>query len=286
MSESSAAKAVLDSADEVSARPFVKWAGGKQQLLVQLLKLVPKNYHRYWEPFVGGGALFFRLSPKSATLVDANAELINAYKVVQSDVGGLITELEKYRYDEEAFYQIRDWDRHSGFITRSPVERAARFIYLNRTCFNGLYRVNSKGEFNVPFGRHTNPTIVHRDNLLHCSEVLKDTEIYAGDFDSIEKNVEQGDFVYFDPPYVPLTNTSSFTSYTTDGFTIDMQTALRDLCVRLDQKGIRWIVSNSSSFIIRELYSGFRISTVLAHRAINSKGAKRGAIEEVIVRNF
>ena len=286
MNESNAATTVLEDAEEVRARPFVKWAGGKQQLLTQLVKLVPKTYQRYWEPFVGGGALFFRLSPEKATLVDANADLINAYKVVQSDVVELIAELEKYRYDEATFYQIRDWDRHSDFLNRSPVERAARFLYLNRTCFNGLYRVNSKGEFNVPFGRYTNPTIVNRDNLLQCSKVLKDTEIYTGDFDSSEKKVERGDFVYFDPPYVPLTNTSSFTSYTTDGFTIDMQTALRDLCVRLDERGVHWIVSNSSSFIIRELYNGFKISTVLAQRAINSKGAKRGAIEEVLVRNF
>ena len=286
MSQDSAAETLEEQETAPKARPFVKWAGGKQQLLPQLLKQVPASFKRYWEPFVGGGALFFSLGPQRATLVDANQELVNAYRVVQQNVEELIAALGKFNHDEETFYSLREWDRIPGFGERDDVERAARFLYLNKTCFNGLYRVNSKGEFNVPFGRYKNPTIVNKDNLRACSVALNGIRVLSGKFLDIESEISSDDFVYFDPPYVPLTATSSFTGYTSDGFTIDMQTSLRDLCVRLDNKGVKWLVSNSSSMITRELYKGFRVTTVMAQRAINSKAGQRGAIEEVVIRNF
>ncbi len=270
----------------VTARPFVKWAGGKHQLLTEIRKHAPLHFKRYWEPFVGGGAVFFHLAPTEASLIDANEELVNAYRVVQQDVESLIGELEKYAHDEETFYSLREWDRVPGFAERSSVERAARFIYLNKTCFNGLYRVNSKGQFNVPFGRYRNPTIADRVNLISCSKALQGIEVECGSFLDIESRITPDDFVYFDPPYIPLTSTSSFTSYTADRFTIDMQTALRDLCVRLDGAGVKWLLSNSSSFIIRELYSGYKITSVKAQRAINANANKRGEVDEVLIRNF
>ena len=286
MSQDSAAEILEEQETAPKARPFVKWAGGKQQLLPHLLKQVPTSFNRYWEPFVGGGALFFSLGPEQATLVDANQELVNAYRVVQRNVEELIAELAKYNHDEETFYTLRKWDRMPGFRERNDIERAARFLYLNKTCFNGLYRVNSKGEFNVPFGRYKNPTIVNKENLRACNIALHGVRVLCGNFLDIESEISSDDFVYFDPPYVPLTATSSFTGYTSDGFTIDMQTSLRDLCVRLDKKGVKWLVSNSSSMITRELYKGFRVTTVMAQRAINSKAGQRGAIEEVVIRNF
>lgn len=287
MGEDNTARTLDERTDAAAcARPFVKWAGGKHQLLTEIRKHVPGDFSRYWEPFVGGGAVFFNLVPGAATLVDANEELVNAYRVVQEDVETLIGELEKHAHNEETFYSLREWDRLPSFEQRSAVERAARFIYLNKTCFNGLYRVNSKGQFNVPFGRYHNPTIADRVNLTLCSKALRGVEVECGSFLDIETRVASNDFVYFDPPYIPLTSTSSFTSYTADRFTIDMQTALRDLCVRLDSAGVKWLLSNSSSFIIRELYSGYRITSVKAQRAINAHANKRGVVEEVLIRNF
>jgi DNA adenine methylase len=290
MSEGSTAEVAPDQAQELnnaaSPRPFVKWAGGKSQLLTQLHKRLPKRFNRYWEPFIGGGALFFSLRPSSGVIVDTNSELTTTYTVVRDDVEALIEELQQHRYDREYFYLVREWDRRSDFASLPAVKRAARFIFLNKTCFNGLYRVNSKGHFNVPFGRYDDPRIVDPCNLRLCSQALQNTEIRLGNFLSIEESVAQGDLVYFDPPYVPLSVTSSFTSYTKEGFRFEDQIALRDLCQRLAKKGAFVVVSNSASPFVEALYEGFSIHRVEATRAINSKAEKRGAIEELIVTSF
>lgn len=275
-----------DGVSEPEARPFLKWAGGKSQLLSDLHQYVPKCFKRYWEPFLGGGALFFSTAKASAVISDINEDLIATYKVVQGDVEGLITELHQHLYDRDYFYSVRDWDRQEGFNECSAVKRAGRFIYLNRTCFNGLHRVNSKGYFNVPFGRYSNPKIVDADNLRRCSRALRNADIRVASYLSIESEVEKGDFVYFDPPYVPVSVTSSFTSYTKDGFGFEDQIALRDVCQRLADKGAFVLLSNSASPFVEALYEGFKINRVEATRAINAKADKRGPIEELIITSY
>ncbi|MFN4895539.1 MAG: DNA adenine methylase [Pseudomonadota bacterium] len=266
-----------------SARPFIKWAGGKAQLLDQLQKRLPGTFKRYWEPFLGGGAFFFSLAPNSAVLSDINEELVLTYIAVRDNVEELISELRQHRYEEQYFYSVRDWDKRPDFKDMSAVERAGRFIFLNKTGFNGLYRVNSKGQFNVPFGRYSNPTIVDTDNLRRCSECLRNVDIRLSSYLAIENEVQEGDLVYFDPPYVPLSTTSSFTSYTKDGFGFDDQIALRDLIQRLANKGAFILLSNSASPFVEALYEGFTIERVSATRAINSKAERRGAVDELII---
>jgi DNA adenine methylase len=266
-----------------SARPFIKWAGGKAQLLDQLQKRLPGTFKRYWEPFLGGGAFFFSLAPNSAVLSDINEELVLTYIAVRDNVEELISELRQHRYEEQYFYSVRDWDKRPDFKDMSAVERAGRFIFLNKTGFNGLYRVNSKGQFNVPFGRYSNPTIVDTDNLRRCSECLRNVDIRLSSYLAIENEVQEGDLVYFDPPYVPLSTTSSFTSYTKDGFRFDDQIALRDLIQRLANKGAFILLSNSASPFVEALYEGFTIERVSATRAINSKAERRGAVDELII---
>jgi DNA adenine methylase len=268
------------------ARPFIKWAGGKAQLLPNLTKRLPTKYRRYFEPFMGGAALFFHLAPQEAYLADTNPELVGCYKAVRDDVEGLISELSRHRYEEEYYYSVREWDRTDAFSTLAPVVRAARFIYLNKTCFNGLYRVNSKGHFNVPFGNYSNPTIVDADNLRECSRALARAEIVVSDYEGVVDEVERGDFVYFDPPYAPLSVTSSFTAYTKQGFDYSDQEALREVCHRLDRKGVFFMLSNSSNPRMLELYSDFTVQTVSATRAINSKASDRGPVSEIIVTNY
>ena len=269
-----------------TARPFVKWAGGKTQLLPELLTRVPERFTRYFEPFVGGGALFFALTPERAVLSDVNPDLINAYNVVKSNLTELMRDLRRHIYCEEYYYKVRNVDRTSAYKRWSSVRRAGRLIFLNKTCYNGLYRVNSKGEFNTPFGDYKNPKILDRDNLLACSRELQRATIVLESFEGVLKRAKKGDFVYFDPPYAPLSATSNFTSYSKGGFDSVMQVALRDVCLKLDKKGIKFMVSNSSAPLILELYKMFKISFVTASRAINSKVAGRGEIEEVIVTNY
>lgn len=266
--------------------PIVKWVGGKRQLMFELLKNMPKSYNRYFEPFIGGGALFFELQPEQAYISDMNEELINLYSVVRDNVYGLIDDLSKHEVSKEYFLEIRNIDRTEKYAEFSDVERASRFIYLNRTCFNGMYRVNSQGQFNVPFGHYKNPRIIDENNLLNCSELLKKTEIKCADFSEILTNVKKGDFVYFDPPYVPLNETSSFTSYTKDGFDIDMQFKLRDVCDELDSMGIKFMLSNSDTKLVNELYANYEIKKVFASRQINANADGRGKITEVLVRNY
>ncbi len=266
--------------------PIVKWVGGKRQLMFELIKNMLKKYNRYFEPFIGGGALFFELQPNNAYISDTNEELINLYQVVRDNVNELIKDLKKHKITKEYFMEIRNIDRTQEYQNWSDIQKASRFIYLNRTCFNGLYRVNSKGEFNVPFGNYKNPRIVDENNLLNCSELLKNTDIECADFSQILSKVKKGDFVYFDPPYVPLNATSSFTSYTKDGFDLDMQIKLRDVCDELDNKGVKFLLSNSDTKLVNELYENYNIKRVFATRAINANPDGRGKITEVLVRNY
>lgn len=266
--------------------PIVKWVGGKRQLIFELIKNMPKCYNRYFEPFIGGGALFFELQPDNAYISDINEELINLYSVVRDNVRGLIENLSKHEVSKEYFLEIRNIDRSEKYAELSNLERASRFVYLNRTCFNGMYRVNSKGQFNVPFGYYKNPKIIDENNLLNCSTLLKKTEIKCADFSEIVNEVQKGDFVYFDPPYVPLSETSSFTSYTKDGFDIDMQFKLRNICDELDNRGIKFMLSNSDTELVNELYTNYEIKKVFAYRQINANADGRGKIAEVLVRNY
>ena len=266
--------------------PIVKWVGGKRQLMFELLKNMPKNYNRYFEPFIGGGALFFELQPDNAYISDMNEELINLYQVVRDNVEELVTDLQKHNIAKEYFMEIRNIDRTNDYRNWADVQKASRFIYLNRTCFNGMYRVNSKGEFNVPFGHYKNPRIVDENNLINCSNLLQRTEIRHADFSEILTKVQKGDFVYFDPPYVPLSETSSFTSYTKDGFDIDMQFKLRDVCDELDSMGVKFLLSNSDTKLVNELYANYEIKKVFASRQINANADGRGKITEVLVRNY
>lgn len=266
--------------------PIVKWVGGKRQLMFELLKNMPENYNRYFEPFIGGGALFFELQPDNAYISDMNEELINLYQVVRDNVDKLITDLKKHDISKEYFMEIRNIDRTEEYKNWSNVKKASRFIYLNRTCFNGMYRVNSKGEFNVPFGHYKNPRILDENNLINCSNLLQKTEIKHADFSEILIKVQKGDFVYFDPPYVPLSETSSFTSYTKDGFDIDMQFKLRDVCDELDSMGVKFLLSNSDTKLVNELYENYNIKKVFASRQINANADGRGKITEVLVRNY
>ena len=266
--------------------PIVKWVGGKRQLMFELLKNMPETYNRYFEPFIGGGALFFELQPQNGYISDMNEELINLYSVVRDDVYELIYDLNKHKVSKEYFLKIRNLDRTEKYNKLSDIQKASRFIYLNRTCFNGMYRVNSQGQFNVPFGNYKNPRIVDAENLINCSKLLKNTEICCADFSEILNKVQKGDIVYFDPPYVPLNETSSFTSYTKDGFDLDMQFKLRDVCDELDSKGVMFMLSNSDTKLVNELYSNYEIKKVFASRAINANGNGRGKITEVLVRNY
>lgn len=266
--------------------PIVKWVGGKRQLMFELLKNMPENYNRYFEPFIGGGALFFYLQPDNAYISDMNEELINLYQVVRDNVDELVADLQKHDISKEYFMEIRNIDRTDEYQNWSDIKKASRFIYLNRTCFNGMYRVNSQGQFNVPFGHYKNPRILDENNLINCSNLLQKTEIKHADFSEILKKVKKGDFVYFDPPYVPLSETSSFTSYTKDGFDIDMQFKLIDVCDELDSMGVKFLLSNSDTKLVNELYENYNIKKVFASRQINANADGRGKITEVLVRNY
>ncbi len=269
-----------------SAYPFLKWAGGKSQLLGQFETMFPKAFNGYLEPFIGGGAVLFHLLNKNpdraATLSDSNEDLINCYRCVRDEVEDVIDALKKHRNDIHHFYKIRAQDVKK----LSNAERAARLIFLNKTCFNGLYRVNRKGQFNVPFGRYKNPKICDEQNLRTVSRALTYVQLYCKPFDSVLERAAKGDFVYFDPPYQPLTNTSNFTSYTSKAFAISDQQRLADVFKALSDRGCHVMLSNSDNEIIRDLYREFRIEEVMASRAINSNPQKRGKITELLILNY
>lgn len=268
-------------------QPFLKWAGGKRQLLNEIDKYVPK-YSTYYEPFLGGGAVLFHLEPKKAVINDANPELINVYKVVRDNVDELLEELEKHENTPEHFYAVREWDRKPNFNELSDVKRAARLIYLNKTCFNGLFRVNNNGEFNTPFGNYKNPNFKNPHVLRAVSMYLNenDIKILNTDFELAIKYIRQGAFVYFDPPYYPISDSSSFTGYTLDGFDKDDQIRLKKLCDKLEGRRVKFLLSNSAAPFILDLYKDYKIEYVKARRAINSVAKGRGEIKEVLIRNY
>lgn len=258
----------------------MKWAGGKRQLLASLERFVPKTFGTYYEPFIGGGALYFHLHPARAVLSDNNVRLVRTYRGVRDGVERVIRLLATYPYDKEFFLAFRQHDIDGD----SDAEVAAWLIYLNKACFNGLYRVNSKNIFNVPFGRYTTPNICDADNLRACSRALQDAELPLEDFDSVSHRAKKGDFVYFDPPYVPLSVSSSFTSYTSEGFGMSDHERLRDVALVLKKRGVQVLLSNSSAPAVLELYAkGFTIDRVEAQRAVNSKASGRGPVTELII---
>lgn len=269
--------------------PVLKWAGGKRQLLDTLIPLVPKDYSVYCEPFVGGGALFFALQPQSACINDVNYELIRVYTVIKNDVDALIEQLKQFQNNKDQFYEIRSWDRNKDKYTHlSDIEKAARIIYLNRTCFNGLFRVNASGEFNVPFGNYANPNIVNEPVLRAISFYFNNSEIVfnAVDYAEILKNLPDNAFVYLDPPYDPVSVTANFTSYTKDGFSRDEQIRLRKCCDELNERSIKFMLSNSATDFIYDQYSKYNIEIISAKRLVGADASKRGRIQEVIVRNY
>ena len=251
-----------------------------------LIGNLPDSFNRYLEPFVGGGALFFNLHRENSYISDMNEELINLYEVVRDSVGDLIGDLGSHKLSKEYYLRIRNLDRSAEYSRLSRVQRASRFVYLNRTCFNGMYRVNSKGHFNVPYGRYKNPRILDEQNLINCSRLLQRTEIRCEDFRQVLYQARKGDFVYFDPPYVPLSATSSFTSYTSGGFDLEMQRRLSEVCDELDGMQVKFMLSNSDSEFVAKTYSKYRIQRVYACRAVNSNAAGRGKISEVLIRNY
>ncbi len=268
-------------------KPFVKWAGGKGQIIGELLARAPEKYNRYFEPFVGAGALFFALNPGRAVLNDKNEELMNAYSVVRTNVSDLAASLATHaslhgRHGRDHYYRVRGIDPH----TLSSVERASRFIYLNRTCYNGLWRVNSSGRFNVPLGRYKNPKILDEENLRAVSDRLQNTTILCVDFEAAVAEAAPGDFVYFDPPYHPLSETSRFTGYVDEGFGPESQVRLAGVFGTLADRGASVMLSNSDTAFVRGLYDGFRIDVVQAKRPINCRADGRGVVNELIVRNY
>ncbi|MEL7368836.1 MAG: DNA adenine methylase [Myxococcota bacterium] len=268
------------------AAPFLKWAGGKTQLLAHILPALPGRMNTYYEPFIGGGAVFFALANarrfRRAVISDANADLVEVYRTVRNRVEDLIDVLHghaAYATDSDYYYEVRGWD----VTDRSPVERAARLIFLNRTCFNGLYRVNKQGRFNVPFGRYKKPRVVNEEGLRSASLALQRATIRQGDFETTTRDAKAGDAVYFDPPYVPLSDSSSFTSYHKSAFGPQEHDRLLDVYLDCMQRGVASVLSNSDCPETRKLYRGLRIKTVQASRAINSVASKRGRINEVLV---
>jgi DNA adenine methylase len=270
-------------------RPFLKWAGGKGQLLPELTRMVSEAspFTHYHEPFVGGGALFFELSSygslkEKAYLSDNNEHLIEAYRSVRNDVDALILLLREHKelHSHDYYYHMR------ANIPEGVTERGARIIYLNKTCFNGLFRENRKGEFNVPMGRYANPMICDEENLRACAKALKKSDVKARPFESVLQHARAGDFVYFDPPYIPLSATANFTGYGKGGFAEDSQRCLADVFEELDRKGVKVLLSNSETPLARRLYKKFRVENVYATRLVNSRADRRGKVPEILARNY
>ena len=272
-------------------QPILKWAGGKRQLMNIIKKRIPDDVKRYYEPFLGGGAILFNYLPAKATINDINSELINMYKIIKEYPNELIRELNihKTNHCEDYFYEIRNYDRNEEiYLGLSEIQRAARTIYLNRTCYNGLFRVSKQGYFNTPIGKYINPVIVNETVIYQISDYfnLNDINILCGDYHSSLRGSRRGDFVYLDPPYYPISKTSSFTGYTNIGFGEDEQIRLKKQCDNLDKKGVRFLLSNSNCSYIRKLYDGYKIEVITARRAINSKGDNRINSSELLISNY
>jgi DNA adenine methylase len=268
--------------------PFLKWVGGKRQIMPTIERHLPTGIKAYIEPFIGGGAVLFHLQPKNAIVNDFNSELINVYRVIKDDLESLIVDLQKHKNESEYFYEIRALDRTVAFEDLSNVQRASRIIYLNKTCYNGLYRVNNSGEFNSPFGKYKNPNIVNEPTLRAVNSYLNSNNIKIEntDYETILKEATKNSFVYLDPPYHPVSDSSNFTGYVQGGWGESDQIRLKESCDRLDRKGIKFLQSNSCVDFIKELYTDYRIHIVKANRAINSDGDKRGEVEEVLIKNY
>ncbi|MDE7242131.1 DNA adenine methylase [Desulfovibrio sp.] len=271
--------------------PIVKWVGGKRQLLPELLPLLPRRLvdYTYCEPFLGGGALLFAIQPKKAIVNDINFDLIGLYSVVRDDVESLISELQKFKNDSDSFYSVREWDRDKEYYNSlSLLKKSARLVYLNKTCYNGLFRVNNAGEFNTPFGNYKNPNIVNASILRAVNRYLttNNVDFTSCDYTHVLKDLPRKSFVYLDPPYDPVSDTANFTGYTKGGFGKDAQIRLREQCDELDSRGIKFMLSNSATDFIKEQYSAYRIKVLPAKRNINSIGNKRGNVPEVVVTNY
>jgi DNA adenine methylase len=288
------------SSAKISVPTFVKWAGGKTQLLGGYRRYFPETFERYFEPFLGSGAVFFCLrsilekkgiTKKDCVLSDANAVLINGFVAVRDAVDKLISELKRHTREHHKdpkghYYEIRETFRTAVKREDFPdLLNAADFIYLNKTCYNGLYRVNSQGKFNVPMGSYKKPSIVQESNLLKASRLLQGVELYVRSYQEVLKYAAKGDFIYFDPPYQPLSTTSSFTSYTRDSFSEDDQRTLFKVFDDLAKRGCLLMQSNSATPLIKDLYSGYRVEEIFAKRMISCKGDGRGAIKEVVILN-
>ena len=275
----------------IKGKPFVKWAGGKRQIIDKLLKYIPDEFNTYYEPFVGGGALLFELSPKKAVINDSNKELINVYNVLcdEDKFKKMCSVLNSYEtnHSEEFYYEIRNIDRDKDtYNNLSNIEKATRTIYLNKSCFNGLYRVNSKNEFNVPFNQKKKVNTYDKDNIVAINKYLNNNQITIlnVDFEHAVNDAKKGDFIYFDPPYD--SDSDTFTSYTDNGFNKEEQVRLSKLFKKLDKKGCYVMLSNHNTKLINELYKDYNIYVIEAKRNINANGAGRGKIEEVIITNY
>jgi DNA adenine methylase len=276
---------VIQIPKETSPRPFLKWAGGKSKLIQQYIPYFPKTYQNYYEPFLGGGAVFFYLQPATAILTDINAELINTYCCVRDNVEELILLLKEHkkRHTKDYYYSVRNY--YGG----NNLEKAARFIYLNKTCFNGLYRVNSQGNFNVPLGRYDNPNICPENLLRLAKQALSQAKIQQADFTQVlNYATSSDDFVFFDPPYYPISETSYFTAYSQNCFSTKHQEILRDTCAELASRGVKVMVCNSDSEFIKQIYReiDFKTHTIKAARSINSNIKNRGIIDELLITSF
>ncbi|MCH4210689.1 MAG: DNA adenine methylase [Bacilli bacterium] len=271
--------------------PILKWAGGKRQLLNDILPNIPASYGTYYEPFVGGGAVLFAVSPKKAVINDLNRDLIRVYEAVRDNPDELINTLKTYENTAECFYRIRNIDRDAeAFSKLSDVERASRIIFLNKTCYNGLYRVNKSGQFNTPFGSYRNPDIVSETAIRSDHAYFSNNKVrmLSKDFVEAVRGAKEGDFVYFDPPYDPVSPTAAFTDYNSGGFGRKDQTRLANLCIRLTLKGVKIMLSNSATDFIRSLYPEpmFHTHIIQARRAINARGDRRGVVPEVLITNY
>lgn len=276
--------------EKVNLQPFTKWTGGKRQLLPFIKDLMPESYDCYYEPFVGGGALLFDLAPNKAVINDFNSELINCYQQIKDCPNELIELLALHQENNSKDYylDLRSADRDGRIDEMTNVARAARILYMLRVDFNGLYRVNSKNQFNVPYGKYKNPKILDKDLLLAISDYLNHNKIQIlnGDFEKAVETAKAGDFVYFDPPYVPISKTAAFTSYTHEGFSYEDQVRLRDKVKELSDKGVYVMLSNSASPLVEDLYKDFTIHYVEAMRTNGAKASTRGKVNEIIVTNY
>lgn len=266
----------------VGGKPFLKWAGGKTQLLHELISRMPASYNVYYEPFIGGGALYFAVSPKEAVIADINEDLVNVYNVVRDNPEELLEALSGYVNDKDFYYEVRAQDQN----TLNPLERAARLIYLNRTCFNGLYRVNKNGQFNVPFANYKNPNIVQSERIMAASNTLHKTQVFNASFEKVLVNAKKGDFIYLDPPYYPKDVYSDFKRYNKEQFHENDHQRLASLYNELSDRGCYVMLSNSDTPFTRDLYKKWRVDTVYAKRMINSDSSKRGEVTEIIVTNY